>query len=389
MIPRFVDGNAVTLLENGAQYFPALIAAIESARNEIHLETYIFANDATATSVVDALIRARQRQVGVRVLVDGFGARYFTDELGRDLITAGCEVMVYRAEAPKMRFRRNRLRRLHRKLAVIDGRIAFVGGINIIDDTTDTAPGFPRHDYAVAVEGPVVADIHFAVRHLWRLVRWAYLGQRPDPPPDIPLDCKTCGSVRAAFLIRDNLNHRRDIESAYLDAIEAARDEVLIACAYFLPGKQFRTALIGAAQRDVSVMIVLQSSGDHAVMRNAERLLYDKLLSAGVRVIEYTAGFLHAKVGIADKRWVTVGSSNIDPFSLLLSREANVVIDDIGFAQTLRTRLHHSIETGGREVRIEDLKKRSWWAHLVSLAAYAFVRFAVSVSRYGGKDYRE
>ena len=160
MTPRFVEGNTVKLLENGTQYFPALIAAIDSACREIHLETYIFANDATAKSVVDALIRARNRQAGVRVMVDGFGARDFTEELGRDLIDAGCEVMVYRAEAPKMRFRRNRLRRLHRKLVVIDGRIAFVGGINIIDDLTDTEPGFPRHDYAVSVEGPVVAGIH-------------------------------------------------------------------------------------------------------------------------------------------------------------------------------------------------------------------------------------
>ena len=297
--------------------------------------------------------------------------------------------MVYRAEVPKMRFRRNRLRRLHRKLVVVDGRIAFVGGINIIDDTTDTDPGFPRHDYAVAVEGPVVADIHYAVRHLWRLVRWAYLGRRPEAPPDIQIDCQHCGPVHAAFLIRDNLRHRRDIENAYLDAIEAAQSEVLIACAYFLPGKQFRKALMDAARRGVLVTLILQSRGDHPVMRHAERLLYYVLLPAGIRITEYQAGFLHAKVGIADRRWSTVGSSNIDPFSLLLSREANVVINDTGFAEILRQRLYLAIESGGEEVRNEDLKKRSWWAWLVSRTAYAFVRFAVSVSRYGGKDGRE
>ena len=389
MMPRFIDGNSVRLLENGTQYFPALLLAIASANHEIHIETYIFANDAVAKTVVEALVAARRRSVDVRVLVDGFGARYFTEELGRTLITAGCEVMVYRAEVPKMRFRRNRLRRLHRKLVVVDGRIAFVGGINIIDDRTDTDPDLPRQDYAVAVEGPVVIDIHYAVRHLWRLVRWAYLGQRPEAPAYFPMERKHCGSVRAAFLIRDNLRHRRDIENAYLAAIEAAREEVLIACAYFLPGKRFRKSLMDAAQRGVCVTIVLQSRGDHAVIRNAERLLYYELLPAGVRIVEYQAGFLHAKVGIADRRWATVGSSNIDPFSLLLSREANVVIDDTGFATILRERLHHAIETGGREVRREDLKNRSWWSRLVSQAAYAFVRFAVSVSRYGGKDDRE
>ena len=389
MIPHFVEGNAVRLLENGTQYFPALIAAIDSAYKEIHLETYIFANDETAKTIVAALVRARHRRVEVRVLVDGFGARDFTEELGPVLITAGCEVMVYRAEAPKLRFRRNRLRRLHRKLIVIDARIAFVGGINIIGDTSDTDPDFPRYDYAVAVEGAIVSDIHDAVRHVWRLVRWAYLGRRPDAPPVVTTEPRHCGPVRAAFLIRDNLTHRNDIENAYLAAIESARDEVLIACAYFLPGKRFRKTLMDAARRGVSVTLLLQSRGDHAVMRNAERLLYYELLPAGIRIVEYQSGFLHAKVGIADRRWATIGSSNIDPFSLLLSREANVVIEDAGFAEILRGRLHHAIESGGREVLSEDLKRRSWWSWLVSKAAYAFVRFAVSVSRYGGIDQRE
>lgn len=389
MKPRFVEGNAVRLLENGTQYFPALLEAIESAVNEVHLETYIFANDATAQAVVDALIRAHRRGVVVRVMVDGFGARDFPDELGKDLYAAGCEVMVYRMEVAKQRYRRNRLRRLHRKLTVVDGRIAFVGGLNIIDDSTDTDPGFPRYDYAVAVEGPVVADIHYAVRHLWRLVRWAYLGRRPGMPPALRFDCPPCGQISAGFLVRDNLRHRRDIEDAYMDAMGVAENEILIACAYFLPGKRFRTALITAAQRGVNVTILLQSRGDHAIMRNAERHFYQELLPAGIHIFEYYAGLLHAKVGVADRRWATVGSSNIDPFSLLLSREANVVIDDDGFAETLSERLHHAIESGGREVRIEDLNKRSWWSRLVSRAAYAFVRFAVSVSRYGGRDYRE
>ncbi|MFY9328787.1 MAG: cardiolipin synthase ClsB [Georgfuchsia sp.] len=389
MKPRFVEGNAVRLLENGAEYFPALVEAIDSATSEVHLESYIFANDDAARAVVDALIRARQRGSEIRVLVDGFGAPDFRDQLGADLIAADCEVMIYRAKVAKQRFRRNRLRRLHRKLVVIDGRIAFVGGLNIIADTTDTDPEFPRHDYALCVEGPLVADIHNAVRHLWRLVRWAYLGKRPEAPAAIKMDCKSCGLTRAAFLVRDNLRHRRDIEDAYLDAIEAARAEVLIACAYFLPGKRFRRALIEAAQRGVNIVLLLQSRGDHAILRNAERHLYRELLPAGICIIEYHSGFLHAKVGVVDQQWATVGSSNIDPFSLLLSREANVVIDDADFTATLRARLQSAINIGGRQVQIADMNNLSWWSQLVNRTAYAFVRFAVSVSHYGGKDYRE
>ena len=389
MTLRFVEGNHIELLENGAGYFPALIAAIDSAREEIHLETYIFANDGAAKSVVAAMIRARLRGVVVRVLVDGYGARDFLNELGADLLAANCEVMIYRTEVAKARFRRNRLRRLHRKLVVLDGRIAFVGGINIVDDNTDTDPGFPRYDYAVAVEGPLVAEIHDAVRYLWRLVRWASVRQRPPAPLRVQMDCAPCGNVRAGFLVRDNLRHRRDIENAYLTAIESAQDEVLIACAYFLPGRRFREALLAASKRGVRVTLLLQSRGDHAIVRHAEQHLYRIFLPSGMQIIEYHAGFLHAKVGIADRHWATVGSSNIDPFSLLLAREANVVIDDKSFAETLRERLHHAIDTGSKEVKVDDLKKRWLWSRLVNRAAYAFVRFAISVSRYGGKDYRE
>jgi cardiolipin synthase len=389
MSHHFVKGNAVRLLENGRQYFPALIEAINAATDEVHLETYIFANDATAKAVVDALICARQRGAEVRVLTDGFGARNFPEELGRVLAAADCELLVYREEVAKQRFRRNRLRRLHRKLVVIDGRIAFVGGINIIGDMTDTSPNFPRHDYAVVIEGPLVTNIHFSVRHLWRLVRWAYLGQRPQAPANFPVEDKPHGAVRATFLVRDNLRHRRDIENAYLAAIYTAHEEVVIASAYFFPGKRFRDALTKAAQRGVKVIILLQSRGDHAIMRNAERHLYHRLLPTGIRIFEYHAGFLHAKVGVIDRHWATVGSSNIDPFSLLLSREANVVIDDAGFTATLRERLQHSIDSGSKEILGDDLKRRSRWARFISYSAYAFVRFAVSVSHYGGKDYRE
>lgn len=384
----FVDGNAVRLLENGTAYFPALIEAIESARHEIHLETYIFEDDEIGCAVADALAHARRRGAAVRVLVDGFGASSFYEMLGRRLVEDGCEVMIYRAEIARFRIRRHRLRRLHRKLVVVDSRIAFVGGINVIGDHTDTVPGFPRYDYAVAIEGPLVTEIHQAMRHLWRLVRWAYLHRRPDPPADFPVDRSPRGSIRAAFLIRDNLRHRRDIEDAYIAAMDAARQRVLIACAYFLPGQHFREALVAAARRGVEVTVLLQSRGDHAVIRHAERMLYRELLAAGIRIFEYQLAFLHAKVGVVDTQWATVGSSNIDPFSLLLAREANVVIDDEAFATTLRERLQAAIHEGGRRIMLEDLRRYGWWPRLLQRMAYAFVRFAVGITRYGEDDYR-
>jgi cardiolipin synthase len=383
---HFLGGNRLSLLESGAEYFPALIAAIEAARHEVHLEAYIFADDTTGRRVAAALAAAAQRGVAVRVLVDGFGAREFAAGLGASLAAQAVEVMTYRPEIGKLRFRRHRLRRLHRKLAVIDGRIAFVGGINVLDDFDDGKELSARFDYAVSVEGPLVARIHASCRHVWRLVRWASLGRRPPPPAALPAVPAIRGMTQAALLIRDNLRHRRDIENAYLGAIHRARHEIVIANAYFLPGLRFRKALLAAAKRGVSVKLLLQGRVEYLLQHYATRSLYDRMLSAGVHVFEYEKGFLHAKVAVIDKHWATVGSSNIDPFSFLLSREANVVVRDAAFAQELRASLETAIKGASREIRSQDHRHRSWLARLVAAAAYSLVRILVGVTRYGGKQ---
>ena len=385
----FLPGNRVDLLETGAQYFPALVAAIEAAQCEIYLETYIYAADATARHVTTALVRAAERGVKVRVLVDGFGAREFPQELGKVLAAAGVATETYRPEAARLKLRRNRLRRLHRKLAVIDGNVAFVGGINIIDDT-DTPHLGPRFDYAVRVAGPLVAEIHASVRHLWRLVDWVRLQHRPPALPASPcaLDA-TAGTMHAAFVVRDNLRHRRDIEEAYLDAIAAARSEVLIASAYFLPGLRFRHVLRAAAGRGVAVTILLQGQVEYALLHYATQALYRKLLADQVRIVEYRAGFLHAKVAVIDGAWATVGSSNIDPFSLLLAREANVMVRDAGFAAELRGSLQRAIDGDAVEITRTDLARGGLFARALRWIAYGMVRLMLGVTRYGGVDYRE
>lgn len=389
MSPEFLPGNRVELLESGADFFPALQAAIAAAQCEVHLETYIFADDATGRAIVAALADAAQRGVAVRVMVDGFGARAFPDGLGRTLVAAGAELEVYRAEVARLRLRRHRLRRLHRKLAVIDGRIAFVGGINIIDDT-DTPGLGPRFDYAVRVEGPLVARIHDSMTRLWRLVGWARLRRRP-PPLALPSCARDtpAGTMSAAFVIRDNLRHRHDIEQAYLAAIAAARSEILIASAYFLPGQRFRHALIQAAARGVTVTILLQGQVEYALLHYATQALYGHLLKNGIRIYEYRAGFLHAKVATIDGWWATVGSSNIDPFSLLLAREANVVVKDTGFAQRLRASLLAAIAAHARAIGQADLERSGLIARTLRWMAYGLVRLMLGVTRYGGADYRE
>jgi cardiolipin synthase len=385
--PDYLAGNRLQLLESGADYFPALVAAIEAAVTEVHLETYIFMNDPTGRSVAAAMSRAARRGVAVRVLVDGFGARDFTAGLGASLAADGVEVMSYRPEVAHLRLRRHRLRRLHRKLAVVDGRVAFVGGINVLDDFDDGKSDAPRFDYAVRIEGPLVAHIHATMRHVWRLVRWAHLGHRPPRPENLAPAPIVDGHVTAALLVRDNLRHRRDIENAYLAAIEAARDEIVIANAYFLPGRRLRRALLAAAKRGVKVTLLLQGRVEYVMQHYATRTLYERLLAAGVRIFEYRMGFLHAKVAVIDGSWATVGSSNIDPFSLLLAREANVAVRDVAFAAALRASLHRALDFSADEISREHHHRRAWWERLAGSAAYFVVRLLVGVTRYGGRQY--
>jgi cardiolipin synthase len=386
---NFLPGNRVELLEAGAAYFPALLAAIEAAACEIHLETYIFADDATGRAVAVALAAAARRGVAVRVLVDGFGAREFSSGLGRIIAAAGGAVEVYRPEAARLRLRRNRLRRLHRKLAVIDGRVAFVGGINIIDDS-DTPRLGPRFDFAVRVEGPLLAPVGASALRLWRLVGWARLRRRPPAP--LPTPCASdapAGATAAAFVTRDNLRHRRDIEEAYLDAIATARDDILIASAYFLPGRRFRRVLLDAAARGCRVTVLLQGQVEYALLHYATQALYGRLLDSGVRIHEYRAGFLHAKVAAVDADWATVGSSNIDPFSLLLAREANVVVKDAAFAARLRASLAQAIARDAVEITHAEFRRSGWLARAARWTAYGLVRLMLGITRYGGADYRE
>lgn len=389
MNTEFLRGNRIALLETGAQYFPALLAAIEAAACEIHLETYIYADDPTGRQVTAALVAAARRGIAVRVLVDGFGAREFPEGLGRQLADAGVEVRIYRAELAPFKLRRHRLRRLHRKLVAIDGRVAFVGGINIIDDN-DTPHLGPRFDYAVRIEGPLVAPIRAAMGHLWRLIGWARFRRRPPPPPLSP--CRqddAVDAVAAAFVIRDNLRHRRDIEDAYLSAIDAARGEIFIAMAYFLPGRRFRKALIAAARRGVAVRLLLQGQVEYALLHYATQALYGSLIAEGIRIVEYRSGFLHAKVAVIDDDWATVGSSNIDPYSLLLAREANVVVRDAGFAAQLRGSLERAAAEDALEITPAELKRSSLLARTLRWAAYGMVRLLLGLTRYGGQDYRE
>lgn len=385
MLPEFLPGNRLTLLNSGAEFFPALLTAINDARQEVHLESYIFEDDDTGRAVAGALISAARRGVTVRLMVDGFGAPLFATALMPSLADAGVMVVVYRPEIARFKLRRHRLRRLHRKLAIIDGKIAFVGGINIIDDlnSPDRSPG--RYDYAVKVEGPLLLPIQYTMRRLWEIVAWVSLKRRYRIAHNTIQNPSPCGEQAAALVVRDNIRHRRDIEKAYLAAIDGARESILIANAYFLPGRRFRGVLYRAAKRGVRVTILLQGRIEYRLLHYATQALYGKLLRAGIHVFEYHRCFLHAKVAVIDDQWATVGSSNIDPFSLFLSKEANVVVADKAFTAELRGSLEQAMQEGAHELLPQHWHELPWHSRLLRWASYNLVRLAIGISGYGGK----
>jgi cardiolipin synthase len=376
---KWLQGNTITLLENGEAFFSALLEAIDGAQQEVMLQTYIFAADATGRRVADALARAAARGVSVRVLVDGFGGADFVRELMDELSAAGVETLIFRRERRLFSLHRQRLRRLHRKVTVIDGRIAFVGGINIIDDFDDEAPGHPRYDYAVRVEGTLLKPILTSSRRLWRQVAWASLRRRVRGKISAGAQSGAVGNMRAAFLIRDNLRHRADIENAYLDAIARAREEIVLANAYFFPGLRFRHALLAAAARGVKVTLLLQGVADFPALQYATRALYPLFLENGIRLFEYQRSVLHAKVAVVDRHWATVGSSNIDLLSLMLAREANVAVIDREFAAALAESLSTAIRDGAIELRREDWARQPVIRRLLYWLIYHAVRLAAGV----------
>lgn len=388
---RLLRHNAVTLLCDGAEFFPALLASIQAAQRQIHLETYIFRIDATGQRIAQALMAAAGRGVEVNLLLDGFGSANFPPDWQARLRHAGVHLQFFRPEVMRWWPRRSRLRRLHRKLAVIDAHTAFVGGINLHDDRDNAGPNdAPRYDYAVRVCGPVVADIYQTMRQLWLRTTHGPLARLlPGANSELRPDTRPAGTYSARLVVRDNTRHRLSIEQSYLRQIHRAQQEILIANAYFLPGLRLRHALCDAARRGVKVKILLQGKVDHAILHYATRMLYRDFLTSGIELYEYQAGYMHAKVAVIDRHWAMVGSSNIDPFSLLLAREANLQIKHPDFAKPLRRHMLDKIERHSRQVDRQRLAQAPLPQRALVWLCYGLVRAGISISGYGGGYYQE
>jgi cardiolipin synthase A/B len=358
------------LLHSGREYFPALLAAIDGAKHRIMIETYNFANDPTGHAVRDALLAARARGVEIHVTIDGFGGGQDGRSVAAQLRAVGINASIYRPKrwwqaglSPKL------LRRLHRKLSVFDQDVAFVGGINILDDLNhsphiDSSLG-PRFDFAVRLTGEMVAQV----------------AKTMQSTSSAPSSLRQLWGQTVALVQRDNVYHRNAIQKMYLKMLASAKQEVWLANAYFVPGIKLRRALVAAAQRGVRVNLLLQGRKEYFLQHHATQALYGHLLDAGVNIYEYTASFLHAKVAVVDAERATVGSSNIDPFSLMLAKEANALIHDAGFSKNLQTAIQTACLKDAR--RISPQAPRPLFRRCLDWAAYGVIRLGLFVAVRG------
>jgi cardiolipin synthase len=414
-------GHAIDLLQGGDALFPAMERALLDARHEVWLASYIVHTDAASERLLATLLRVAKAGVRVRLVVDGFGSRHALGWWRERLAGSSVVLAVFR---PIDRwwhwFQPGQLRRMHLKLCVVDGHVAFVGGINLIDDRIDLHHGelpAARLDFAVRLEGPVVAEVERQLRRLWarswlgrdfgdelrtlvfnpepirRAREWVQtrltglgsalqrarqqLLQRKQEPQDL-------SPVRVAYVLRDNLRNRHAIEREYLHALRGAQQRFDLICPYFYPSARLLRALMAAARRGVQVRLLLQGQADYKIARWAAQALYAALLARGVQVFEYEAAFLHAKVAAADDDWATVGSSNLDPTSLLLNLEANVVVYDEAFTAALRTAFEQALQ-GSRPVPPQAAPSglRGWVQRLwVAWLAQVYLRAAGGDERY-------
>ncbi len=380
---NFVHGNQLELLKTGQVFFPALIAAFNQAEHEIYLETYIWAEDQLSASLTQALQRAVQRGVRVRLIIDWLGSHWQrAEQVTQDLQQLGIACRCFNPW-----FKRG-IARTHRKMAVIDQRLGFIGGINIIDDCiaddgSQQALPFPRWDFAVSVLGPIVNHIHTEIDAQWRKAGKLTLVSRFSLLRHLRQDAKIeRGKLStAALVIRDNFRNRRTMLKTLMQALGNARQQVFLVTPYFAPGRRFRRAICAAAARGVEVKLLL-GVGQFRLQDAVAHAYYARLLKYGVKIYEYRKTQLHAKLAVVDEEWATIGSCNFDGLSLFVNHEANLVIKDPQFAAQLRQQIEAGIAEA-QPIDATSYQQLAWYRRLGHNAAYLLYRSILRLLSYG------
>jgi cardiolipin synthase len=349
------EGNRLLLLHGGGAVFGSMLEAIAGARSHVHLETYILRADRTGKRFQAALIERARAGLEVRLLYDSLGSFGLDSDFVRELEKEGVEVVEFRPIAPWRRgWGLNR--RDHQKILVVDDRIGFTGGINIGDEYAPPPDGGGWHDLQARIEGPVVVDLARAFRRAWLLGG----GRRFPEPPDREPEPKPGFQALAREIDNFGMRQRSRMHAAWRQAVNRAERSAHVMIAYFVPDRLMRRALRRAARRGVDVRVIVPGASDVWMVLYASRYIYASLLRGGVRIFEFPRKMMHAKAGVVDGIWSTIGSYNIDSRSFFHNLEVGLVILDPDFAAQVE-RVFEQDLAQCREILLEEWNRRGLW----------------------------
>ena len=352
---RFTDGNLVTLYENGPQGLAAMLSAIQTATDHIHLETYIFRADTTGQRFLRALEEKARKGIEVRLVIDALGSWTLDDADLNPLREAGGQIVWFNPVG-WIRSRLGARRRDHRKILILDGRVGFTGGLNIgneYDCGPDTGP-LEWRDAHVRIEGPAVRDLQAVFLEGW------FRADGPDLPWHTFLDVEpqASGDVRCAVVADGPIYRRRRTRDLVVAALDSAREQAWLESPYFAPGRRVLEAMGSASERGVRVRLILAARSDHPMLYRATRAMLPRLIERGVEVREYTRCMLHAKVAVFDGLWSILGTTNLDRQSLEHSHEVNLILAGGDTPKQLGAHMERHAELA-RIIRADDLAARS------------------------------
>lgn len=376
-VESWVSGNQVRLITHGDVAFERMLSAIREAKRRVWLEMYWFAADGVGQRFFQALDAATQRGVRVVVLYDAWGSFGTPRQYFDKLRAAGATVKVFNPiSLLEQRFRVASLTlRNHRKLLIVDGTVAFTGGLNIADEWTASIHGKGWKDEVVQVTGPVVRTLELAFLDSWgEQTEGEQLGETSSAlglSPDEPEPSAHTPGVDVAVLTQAGLRQRRYAVRAYMQRLRAATHSISIANAYFLPNPTLVRSLVSAARRGVRVRVVVAGKSDVPIVTLGSRAVWSKLMRAGVEIYAWHRSVLHSKLAVVDDVWATVGSFNLDYVSMRRNRELNLAVGDGAFAQQLSAEFDAMVDAS-EPVALATFQARPFIVRFLERLVYAF-----------------
>ncbi len=375
IVPNDFSENHVQLIHGGHEYFNLLKLMIGEARETIHLQTYIFDDDATGSEIAEALIDAANRNVKVYLLPDGYASQSLSHSFINHLRNGGVNFRFFQPIFKSKYFYFGR--RLHHKLLVIDGKAAMVGGINISNKYNDWN-GIPAWlDFALYVKGPIARELCILSCKTWKGFP-KIMGLTPCEAKEIDFDIN--GEEKSLVRMRRNdwVRGKKQISASYIEMLKKAKKEITILCSYFLPGHEIRNQLVRAASRGVKIKIIMAGRSDIKIAKQAERFIYKDLLENKIEIYEYQKTILHGKVMVCDREWVTIGSYNVNNISAHASIELNLDVYDPIFCGEVNDTLQNIIVKDCIRITKDWVEKKiHFLERIIQWASYEIIRFTL------------